>query len=139
MTPEAALLRVIHCLDRSRASGFKTKAFVRALDVVRTTDPAELERRAANTTLTELDGIGGSTSRVIAESLAGEVPQYLIDLENTTQVTVSERAQPYRDALRGDCHLHSTWSDGGAPIEQMALTACRSATSTWCRPTTRLG
>ena len=29
----------------------------------------------------------------------------------------------YRDALRGDCHLHSTWSDGGAPIEAMAATA----------------
>ena len=123
MTPEAALLRVIHCLDRSRASGFKTKAFVRALDVVRTTDSAELARRAANATLTDLDGIGDSTSRVIAESLAGDVPQYLIDLESTTQVTVSDRGQPYRDALRGDCHLHSTWSDGGAPIEQMALTA----------------
>ncbi|MGB3734259.1 MAG: PHP domain-containing protein [Ilumatobacter sp.] len=123
MTPEAALLRVIHCLDRSRASGFKTKAFVRALDVVRTTDPAELEARSLAKSLTDLDGIGDSTGRVIAESLAGHVPQYLIDLESTTQVTVSERAQPYRDALRGDCHLHSTWSDGGAPIEQMALTA----------------
>ncbi len=123
MTPEAALLRVIHCLDRSRASGFKTKAFVRALDVVRTTDPAELEARSLAKSLTDLDGIGDSTGRVIAESLAGHVPQYLIDLESTTQVTVSERAQPYLDALRGDCHLHSTWSDGGAPIEQMALTA----------------
>ncbi len=123
MTPEAALLRVIHCLDRSRASGFKTKAFVRALDVVRTIEPAELERRAESKTLTDLDGIGDSTGRVIAESLAGDIPRYLIDLESTTQVTVSERAQPYRDALRGDCHLHSTWSDGGAPIEQMAITA----------------
>lgn len=123
MTPEAALLRVIHCLDRSRASGFKTKAFVRALDVVRETDGAELERRAANDTLTDLDGIGGSTGGVIASALSGEVPAYLADLEATTQVTVSERARPYRDALRGDCHLHSTWSDGGAPIERMAITA----------------
>lgn len=123
MTPEAAMLRVIHCLDRSRASGYKTKAFVRALDVVRSTDRAELEQRASNKTLVELDGIGDTTGRVIAESLAGDVPQYLLDLEATTQVTVSERAQPYRDALRGDCHLHSTWSDGGAPIELMAITA----------------
>ena len=123
MTPEAALLRVIHCLDRSRASGFKTKAFVRALDVVRNTDADDLERRATAGTLTELDGIGDSTGRVISEALGGEVPQYLIDLENTTQVTVSDRAQPYREALRGDCHLHSTWSDGGAPVEQMAITA----------------
>ncbi len=26
-------------------------------------------------------------------------------------------------AASGDCHLHSTWSDGGAPIEAMAATA----------------
>jgi putative hydrolase len=123
MTPEAALLRVIHCLDRSRASGFKTKAFGRALDVVRTTGSVELERRARDNTLTDLDGIGNSTGRVIAESLAGVVPEYLVDLENSTQVVVSDRARPYRDALRGDCHLHSTWSDGGAPVEQMAVTA----------------
>jgi putative hydrolase len=28
-----------------------------------------------------------------------------------------------RRALRGDCHLHSDWSDGGSPIEEMALAA----------------
>ena len=123
LTPEDALLRVIHCLDRSRASQYKSKAFVRALDVVRSTDPDELEQRAHDGTLTELDGIGDSTGNVIADALAGNVPTYLIDLEARTQVTVSDRARPYVDALRGDCHLHSTWSDGGAPIERMVSTA----------------
>ena len=28
-----------------------------------------------------------------------------------------------REALRGDCHLHSDWSDGGAPLADMARTA----------------
>ncbi len=28
-----------------------------------------------------------------------------------------------RAALRGDLHTHSTWSDGGSPIEEMAFTA----------------
>jgi putative hydrolase len=123
MTPEDALLRVIHCLDRSQASGFKTKAFVRALDVVRTTDPDELERRAANETLTDLDGIGSSTAQVITDALAGRVPAYLTDIEAASQVELTDKARPYREALRGDCHLHSTWSDGGAPIERMAATA----------------
>ena len=36
---------------------------------------------------------------------------------------MSDQARPYLDALRGDCHMHSTWSDGGAPIERMAATA----------------
>ena len=36
---------------------------------------------------------------------------------------ITPGGQRYRDALRGDCHLHSTWSDGGAEIEEMAATA----------------
>jgi putative hydrolase len=38
-------------------------------------------------------------------------------------VPISPESQVYRDALRGDCHLHSTWSDGGATIEAMATAA----------------
>jgi putative hydrolase len=123
MTPEDSLLRVIHCLDRAQVSGFKTKAFVRALDVVRSTPPDELERRASTDTLTDLDGIGSSTAQVIADAIEGREPAYLSDLEASSQIVVSDKARPYLDALRGDCHLHSTWSDGGAPVERMAATA----------------
>jgi putative hydrolase len=123
MTPEQALLRVIHCLDRSHETGFKAKAFTRALDVVRSTPPAELSDRAANDTLTDLDGIGKSTAAVIADALAGREPVYLTKIEAESQVAITAEGQVYRDALRGDCHLHSTWSDGGAPIEAMAATA----------------
>jgi putative hydrolase len=123
MTPEAALDRVVHCLDRAHDTSFKAKAFFRARDVVRETDPAELAQRAADGTLTKLEGIGESSARVITEALAGEVPTYLAKLEETTVVPITPEGQRYRDALRGDCHLHSTWSDGGAPIEAMARTS----------------
>lgn len=123
MTPEAALLRVIHCLDRAQASGFKTKAFVRALDVVRNTSADEIERRAANDTLQELDGIGTSTAGVIADAVAGRESAYLRKVEAESVVSITPEGKVYRDALRGDCHLHSTWSDGGASIESMAATA----------------
>jgi putative hydrolase len=122
MTPEAALLRVIHCLDRAHEGGFKTRAFVRALDVVRSTPPEELEQRAAAGTLTDLDGIGRATAQVITESLDGE-STYLSKLEEETQVSITDAGRPYLEALRGDCHLHSTWSDGGAAIEAMAAAA----------------
>ena len=36
---------------------------------------------------------------------------------------ITPEGQRYREALRGDCHLHSTWSDGGAEIDEMAATA----------------
>ena len=63
MTPVEALQRIVHCLDRAHETGFKTKAWVRALDVVRDTDPDELEERAKAGTLTDLPGIGDSTAR----------------------------------------------------------------------------
>ncbi len=123
MGPEAALARIVHCLDRAGEGGFRTAAFVRALDVVRATSADELERRAAAGTLTGLDGIGSSSATVITEALGGRVPAYLTDLEARTRVPISPAGERYRDALRGDCHLHSTWSDGGAPVEAMATTA----------------
>ncbi len=123
MTPEQALLRVIHCLDRALASAYKTRAFVGALDVVRETDPVEIAERARDGRLTELDGIGDSTAAVITEALAGVVPSYLRKIDEESQIGLDDAAVPYREALRGDCHMHSTWSDGGASIAAMAATA----------------
>ncbi|MFV0308574.1 MAG: PHP domain-containing protein [Desertimonas sp.] len=123
MTPEAAFDRIVHCLDRAHDTSFKAKAFHRARSVVRETALTELTARAAADTLTELDGIGQSTATVITEALAGGVPRYLTDLEASTTVAITAAGQRYRDALRGDCHTHSTWSDGGDEIEDMAATA----------------
>ena len=122
MTPIEALERVVHCLDRGQIGGFKTKAYLRALDVVRGLDPAEIVRRADAGTLTSLEGIGDSTARVITEAVCGQTT-YLDRLDAETQVPLSPAAAPYRAALRGDCHLHSRWSDGGATVEAMARTA----------------
>jgi putative hydrolase len=122
MTPVEALERVVHCLDRAHDTGFKTKAFVRALDVVRSLPPDELAERAAAGTLTKLDGIGDSTARLITETLKGDT-SYVEKIEAETKVELTEDGARYRAALRGDCHLHSLWSDGGATIEAMARTA----------------
>ena len=122
MTPVEALERVVHCLDRAHETGFKTKAFVRALEVVRATPPEELAERAAAGTLTKLDGIGDSTARLITETLRGDT-SYVEKIEAETGVKLTEAGARYRAALRGDCHLHSLWSDGGATIEAMARTA----------------
>ncbi len=123
MTPVDALERVVHCLDRAHDSGFKTKAFVRALEVTRTLPAAELAERASAHTLTELDGIGESSATVIQQALAGGEVAYLAELEAKTQVPITAAGAIYRKALRGDLHLHSRWSDGGATIEAMARTA----------------
>ena len=50
------------------------------------------------------------------------MPDYLADLEKTYAPLV-EGGEEIRAALRGDLHSHSDWSDGGSPIEEMAVTA----------------
>ena len=115
--------RVVHYLDRAHDTGFKAKAFVRALDVVRTTPAGELEARAEAGTLTDLDGIGDSTATVIRQALAGGEVEYLVELEARTRVALTDEGGVYRQALKGDLHLHSRWSDGSATIEAMARNA----------------
>jgi putative hydrolase len=123
MDPEVALARIVHCLDRAHVGGFKTKAWSGALARVRQTDPDELAALAAKGDLKELPGIGDASAKVITEALAGDVPAYLEKLEAETAVPITPAGAEIRAALRGDCHSHSTWSDGGASIEAMATTA----------------
>ncbi len=117
--PVEALERIAYLLDRAREKPFKPRAYLRAAEAVRALEPGELERRIAAGTLTELEHIGPKTAAVIIEAAAGEVPEYLTHLEEATGVTPGVGAELLA-ALRGDCHTHSTWSDGGADIETMA-------------------
>jgi putative hydrolase len=139
VSPIAALERVMHLLDRSHEGGFRAKAFQGALMTAREVGEDELRRRARAKTLTELPGIGSSSAKVIEEALAGKTSRIPREAREGDDVEVSAAAQVYLDALKGDCHLHSRWSDGGATIEAMAAPRSRSATSTWCSPITRRG
>jgi putative hydrolase len=123
LSPADALDRVVYFLDRALAPGSKAKAFQRAAEVVRETGDDQIAELAAQGRLQELAGIGPSTAKVILEALNGEVPEYLTRIEQESVIEVDPGALPYREALRGDCHTHSNWSDGGAPIETMARTA----------------
>ena len=122
-TAAAALRRAVYYLDRSLAPTPKVRAFRTALAVVEGLDDAELDRRLAEGSITELDGIGPSTGAVITEAFRDPGPKgYLAKLAASTALAAGEGAE-LRTRLRGDCHLHSTWSDGGASIEEMARTA----------------
>jgi putative hydrolase len=120
--PVAALDRIVYLLDRDRAPSYKAKAFLRAKETVEATDPATLRELRATGRLQELPGVGDVTEQVISEAMAGETPRYLTALEESTGIPVGEGAE-IRAAVRGDCHTHSHWSDGGATIEAMAWTA----------------
>ncbi len=118
-----ALERIVYLLDRTLAPSPKVRAFANAKDIVAELGDAEIVERVRNGTLEEVPGIGKSTGTVIAEVVRGVEPEYLRKLEATSEVPISEAGKKYRAALKGDCHLHSNWSDGGAPIEAMARTA----------------
>ena len=117
-----ALERIAYLHDRKLDPPQKAAAFLKAADVVRDLPAGELERRHADGKLEELPGIGKSTAAVITQALAGQVPDRLHDLEESSVIPLGAGAG-LRAALKGDCHLHSTWSDGGASIETMAHSA----------------
>jgi putative hydrolase len=73
-------------------------------------------------TLRELPGVGAKTAGIVEECVAGQVPAYLAELERTAG-PLADGGEDYRSSLRGDLHTHSDWSDGGSPLEEMAMTA----------------
>ncbi|MDP9118228.1 MAG: PHP domain-containing protein [Actinomycetota bacterium] len=121
--PVADLRRIAFMLERAREPTYRVKAFRTAADVVAALPADEVTERAQAGTLNALRGVGEVTARCVAESLGGEVPVYLRRLEAVGDAPLDDATAALRAALRGDCHAHSDWSDGGSPIREMAEAA----------------
>ena len=54
--------------------------------------------------------------------MSGQVPDYLQQLRDEKEPLATGGTR-LRSASRATCTCHSTWSDGGSPLEEMMITA----------------
>jgi putative hydrolase len=120
--PAEALERIGYLLDRAREKSYRVRAYLRAADTIKALPPGELDERIGRGTLEELEGIGPKTASIITEVAATGTTEYLAKLEEETALTVGKGNEIVAQ-LKGDLHVHSTWSDGGAEIDVMARAA----------------
>ncbi len=119
--PATALREIAFQLERAGAPTYRVRAFRRAAEVVAGLPAGELDRRLGDGSLRTLNGIGETTAEVITQAAAGQQPAYLTRLLEDSGGPLAASAM--RAALRGDCHTHSDWSDGGSPPGEMAEAA----------------
>jgi putative hydrolase len=122
MEPAGALERIAYLLDRAREKPYRVRAYLRAAEIVKGLAPDELVARIAAGTLEELDGIGPKTAAIITEVAISGSTAYLDKLEEETALTVG-KGNGLVAQLKGDLHVHTLWSDGGAEIDVMARAA----------------
>jgi putative hydrolase len=118
--PAQALRQIAFQLERAGAPTFRVRAFRRAAQVVDELPAGQLGQRIEAGTLRALAGIGAVTAEAIEQAARGQEPDYLTKLLG--EARPSSRTG-LRAELRGDCHTHSDWSDGGSPPREMAEAA----------------
>lgn len=120
MDPVVALRQIAYYKDRERQEPRRVMAYRNAADIIEQLDEAALQRHGQANSWQSIPGIGPKTAKVIAQAWTGREPDQLVELRFAAK---DLGGGEIRAALRGDLHLHSNWSDGSAPIDEMMATA----------------
>lgn len=128
MDPVTALRQIAYYKDRAREDPRRVMAYRNAADVVEALTDAQREKHGVANSWQSLPRIGPKTAKVIAQAWAGQEPDVLAELRANAQ---DLGGGEIRAALRGDLHVHSNWSDGSAPIEEM-MAAARDLGHEYC-------
>ncbi len=116
----SALRQVAFYKDRAGDDVRRVMAYRKAADVIAALDDETRDLLGQSENWRSLPGIGPKTATVIAQAWSGREPDVLVELRKAAK---DFGGGVIRESLRGDLHCHSNWSDGSAPIEEMAATA----------------
>jgi putative hydrolase len=119
LDPVLALKQIVFALEAAAEPGYRVRAFQRAAKELESLPAEDVRRMAKQGTLKSIPGVGDATERAILEALAGKTPAYLEKLHEQADATLSDGGRAILNALKGDCHTHSDWSDGYYPLETM--------------------
>lgn len=116
--PVSALREYAFWLERDLADTYRVRAFREAANQAEAIDPGE--RPTTEAGWRALSGFGPKTAAVAAAASVGEVAPSLAERRAVGAETLDPAGDDLRARLRGDLHTHTTWSDGGSPLWEMA-------------------
>lgn len=121
-----ALREIAFLLERARESSRRIEAYRNAAAVVEGLDDEDLHRHARENSWQSLAGIGSSTAAVLHEAVAGQVPAKLAAARRDhggPLLEMTPAGEELLGLLQGDLHSHTSDSDGGSPLIDMARAA----------------
>lgn len=121
LDPVAVLRECAFWLERALADTYRVRAYREAADVAEAIAPAD--RPTTEARWRDLPGFGPKTSAVAMAAVAGRLHETLARLREAGRASLDPAGDRLRAHLKGDLHTHTTWSDGGSPLAEMAAVA----------------